>query len=106
MNNNMTPTPWEKEYDDNGFYVIKADKMPRPYIVATGNESDADGFNADAIVSAVNATYGNGINPEAVKDLYEALVLALQHFDDGHHISPKSAKQRDAIKAAIDKSKL
>lgn len=97
--NKMTPTPWSYEYDDNGFYVIKAAGMPSPYIAATGNESDWDGGNSEAIVKAVNSTYGAGINPEAVSDLRDALQSILL----GVTLHPQL---RETAEAAIEKAKL
>lgn len=45
----ITPGPWNFSYDDNGFYFVTAEKMPSPYIVASGNEGDVDKANCIAI---------------------------------------------------------
>lgn len=41
-----TPGPWYLGYDDNGFYYVRAEGMPSPYIVATGGEGGIDEANA------------------------------------------------------------
>jgi hypothetical protein len=80
MNNNMTPTPWKvakfKSWSTNVVGQGESNdicEMSGTHPKATQNE------NAKAIVSAVNSTYGNGINPEAVKEMYAA-VLALNDY--------------------------
>src|ERR1700690_482164 len=103
MESKMTPTPWSYQYDDNGFYVIEAKGMPSPYITATGNEADVDGFNAEAIVTAINSTYGKGIDPSSVPELLNALkniLLDSEPLKGGEQVAiPKISLK--LIKAAI-----
>lgn len=54
---------------------------------------------ADKVVSACNATYGAGINPEAVSDLRDALQSILL----GVTLHPQL---RETAEAAIEKAKL
>jgi hypothetical protein len=57
---------------------------------------------ASAIVSAVNNTYGCGINPEAVPDL----LRALKFVRDAPQFKRMDWKLKVTIDAAIDKAKL
>lgn len=119
----ITPTPWHYTWDDNGFHFIWADKeMPRPYICATGRSDpkDVNEANAEAIVSAVNNTYGIGISPEKVPKLLKALETIAAwpgNLPDERYTSktgPNDAALRGELvvvmrslaKSAIEKSKL
>jgi len=104
----MTPTPWKWDWDDNGFHFIWAEEgMPRPYICASGRSDPADTNeeNAAAIVAAVNATYGNGIDPDAVKGLHDALQAYIKDYEQEGGFSEREAIYNQA-KAAIKKAKL
>jgi hypothetical protein len=68
----MTPTPWENDDDDR---IIKG----RPMHSDSGLQSEVivkctKASDAEAIVSAINNTYGKGIKPEAVEEMYTALL--------------------------------
>lgn len=59
--------------------------------------------NASAIVSAVNNTYGAGINPEAITDLLKAAQDFVSKVEEG---KAKSKESYSKFKAAIEKAKL
>jgi hypothetical protein len=56
-----------------------------------------DEINAAAVVSAVNATYGNGINPAAIEELRDCLIDCVENIlidfpdDDPTKLRYKSA---------------
>ena len=41
--------------------------------------------NTLAITHAINNTYGKGINPESVSEMYNALKLLAAYFEDGEN---------------------
>lgn len=66
-----------------------------------------DSSQAKAIVSAVNGTYGNGINPDAVPGLLKSLTdLAYAASFKGFTGGVLSSDIIEAAKAAIEKAKL
>ena len=76
----MTPTPWRFIEDGLplGWTDIVSDSLgQRPAYIG-----DAKTVDAAAIVSAVNATYGAGIAPEAVAGLVDALEMALRWTEE------------------------
>lgn len=109
----MTPTPWKiTDTTENDFQheIIGAHVsfgVAAIYTDKYAGEGHSTG-NAHAIVSAVNATYGAGIDPAAVKDLLEAL-KGFYNDIDGH---PSSAAREhykslmESAKAAISKATL
>jgi hypothetical protein len=117
MQKKMSPGPWEIQELAGGhaFAINCKDGTPIGIIGDSHLSKDGGGYlsgneilaNTEAIVSAVNGTYGCGINPEAVKDMLFALEIALSHFDNkpGHH-SPLSVSQAETIRAAINKAKI
>lgn len=112
----MTPTPWSI-WEGNATFIISDTSSERnPFIAqATDIASSVRRWpeNAKAIVSAINNTYGAGIDPEAVKDLRDALT-ELMRFK--HAIRDYAApalqfdgnliRALDAAEAAIEKTKL
>lgn len=58
---------------------------------------------ASCIVSAVNNTYGQSINPEAVKEMYDVLKSFVNSYKG---VNIGSFKILDQAKAAIEKAKL
>lgn len=63
--------------------------------------------NSEAIVMAVNSTYGAGINPESVKDIRDTLNAILNIQLNGGDLS--DLRHYDLLqeaKAAIEKAKL
>lgn len=111
----MTPTPWK--VDPREYYNLNMCPVPyreigsinAPWWVAHVKEGEGTGRpDAEAIVSAVNNTYGAGINPEAVKDLLDAteMLYRLANAALGS-TSYKNADETLAFaKAAIEKSQI
>lgn len=60
---NITPTPWEMNFLDTTF----------------GMSREEDANNNNAIVTAVNNTYGKNINPEAIQGLIDAVKMLLDN---------------------------
>jgi len=57
-------------------------------IVATDTDdypAETDSAMDFAIVHAINNTYGKGINPESVSEMYNALKLLAAYFEDGEN---------------------
>ena len=94
----MTPTPWEAIMtdDESGrpiFAISSSQNKPAWFLAKTSGWifehgkplaiSRTQEANAQAIVSAVNATYGQGIAPEAVAGLVEALEKFREALSDG-----------------------
>lgn len=94
--NKMSPLPWEIVGNN-----VESKDMSLIYIGESDLPPDEDKANAHAIVTAVNNTYGAGINPEAVPDLLKVLTAL---WDD----SCKGGIHRNLIlesaKAAIEKA--
>ena len=65
---------------------------------------------ADELAAAYNATYAAGINPEAVKDLVEALEagIVIDDFpsEDTYNTLDRYGEWVDQARAALDKAKL
>lgn len=106
MDINKTPCPWSYKnmkvmgvedtriMDRGGCYIAHQDNIR--------NENER-GIIAAGIVSAINNTYGAGINPEAVPDMLKALNDILPYLEakgtNGNHWV-------NQIKESINKSKL
>lgn len=84
--------PWRiaAKRHKTGFYLILGrDEGDRELQILTLNDGphpikehlDRIECNAEAIVSAVNQTYGNGINPESVPKLLDALKVMVEYFE-------------------------
>lgn len=103
--NIMTPAPWKVSpalSDKQQIAILNTGKdqhLIAEVIRGNGNS------NAAAIVSAINNTYGAGINPEGVKDLLEALKEAKRMYEE---LQPAGGWQGvyDEIEAAIKKASL
>lgn len=112
MKDKITPTPWRYEWDDNGFFVIDGDGRPSPYIAATGTGCDPGSIceaNAQAIVTAVNCTYGANIDPTAVKDLYDCLeeaIAQIKYLSTKFTPTGSGNAVTSRCEAAIQKAKL
>lgn len=121
----MTPTPWSIWEDNAAFIISNTSSDRNPFIAqATDIASSVRRWpeNAKAIVSAINNTYGAGINPEAVPELIKSAMALLAHdkkeglFDDYENhgdgfsldlqISAELRTILDSFKAAIEKAKL
>lgn len=113
--NKITPAPWKVEIEGGKFpaYSITTDVEEGAnntvcnLFTATMGEKAHQEFNAFAIVSAVNNTYGASINPEAVPNLKKCLEELLYQFEKV--VSPKFTLDHMLIReahAAIEKAKL
>lgn len=104
--NKMTPTPWK---------VIKFSSFPTNI---TGASRDNDicemsnthdkvvqNANAQAIVTAVNSTYGAGIDPQSIPALLETLNKII-NVNYAWGISSQLEMVKEWAKAAIEKAKL
>ena len=71
---NITPTPWEISIFD-GKTIRMTDKKLAPTAICDMFNKNADKYplTADAIVTAVNCTYGKNINPEKIQELIDAV---------------------------------
>jgi len=110
----MTPTPWkvDDETDPKEELYIVSDGIPDSFFCLANlycnPMDDETKANAAAIVSAVNNTYGKGINPESVPDLLSALhgmlnignALATGHesWIDERRANAKAAIEKATIK--------
>lgn len=86
---NMTQTPWTLDdtfKQDGNISLMGADKMHIGNLFQGMSRVNKTHENAEAIVKAVNGTYGVGINPEAVKGLYDTL-LAIFNSQRGKGLS-------------------
>lgn len=61
---------------------------------------------ASAIVSAVNGTWGIGVNPDAVKDLYDALYILADWVSLKDDITEYELELLQQVKAAIAKASI
>lgn len=100
MHSKMIPPPWRI----NDSAIVSHDGEQA---VAYANEA-----NSEAIIAAVNNTYGIGVNPEAVKDLVEALEAFLavgnqimSKHSAGHPLNWLFPGRFAAAQAAIQKAK-
>lgn len=123
----MTPIPWEIDDAADEINIISMKSKHNFAAIATlfcDPVDDETTANASAIVSAVNNTYGAGINPEAIPELVVALNKVLNwelpetgKFWNADETQPMSyqaaygsegAKEyfQKIVKAAIEKAKL
>jgi len=83
IKNNMTQGTWVVTHDEH----IQADSDIGYFIADCGfknsNKDFAFKHNPHAIVHAINNTYGKGINPESVSDMYNALKVLSAYFEEG-----------------------
>lgn len=100
MKDKMTPAPWY--IDADGYIRSKAE--PKEWILKIPQEIDKD--NAEAIVSAVNATYGNGIDPEVVPEFLRILQAYIDADDSHADVWIKMQRLKKQARAAIEKAKL
>lgn len=110
MNKKMTPAPWEMEEEGNHSIHISSSDQSYTHVIATlytEPMSEDTRSNAAAIVSAVNNTYGQQINPESVPNMMkslEAMLKAFSHIGGVGHDEKKKATL--FALEAIEKSKL
>lgn len=110
MKDKMTPTPWLVTANENWIYSgAGKDLVPNGGDIICLEPDMEDSrlrfpANAQAIVSAVNGTYGLGINPEAVPELLRTLKNLCEYFEWAIG-DPNFPAYREA-KEAINKAKL
>jgi hypothetical protein len=114
--NKISQMPWylDDTYNqDENISLIGADKKQIGNLFQDGcGNGDKTPGNAKAIISAVNNTYGSGVNPEAVPDLLTALneLMAWAKSIEGNEVSHGITNTPDSIfsfsREAIDKAKL
>lgn len=72
---NVGHTPGELWRDDDGFIAQGTGENYKTFASTNVNDDDIDDREerAEQIIKSFNATYGKGINPEAVPQMYAAL---------------------------------
>lgn len=107
--NKMTPTPWQV-LDYGGYGVLhKADDCyygSNDLLDAEDVGLETAECNRAAIISAINGTYGIGIDPNAVKDLLEALEFCQSVIRSQGMFDLSERMADDKAMAAIEKAKL
>jgi hypothetical protein len=110
----MTDTPWVAggsfPYKGNEGYIFATSMRPEILVCKTFGSIDENTpplgeqmENSKAIVCAVNNTYGQSINPEAVPDMLAALNKCLEYF---HYQNNHSGATPVAVATAVRKAKL
>ena len=104
----MTSPPWKAKFSAFPEIQPKADitnESGQLHIAQTyGFDTDENTFgNAKAIVLAINNTYGQQINPEGVKALYDSCEACLDYLSTKY---PSEAHILHQLKYAIEKAKL
>lgn len=97
--NKMTPTPWKAD----GCRIVN---NRTAFIFGNGAEYDQSCVDAAAIVSAINGTYGVGVNPDAVADLRHALnslILSVKAHPD--YTGEENEEWTDLVEIAEDAMK-
>lgn len=95
MSNQITPTPWHITSEG-----IKSESREW-YIIGEGEVSSAD---SAAIVSAINNTYGQQINPESIPEVLRTFKNLIEYFE--WLITDLDFPAYREAKAAIEKAKL
>lgn len=108
MKNKLSRPPWiigKVSLNEQSSTTFRIDsRIQDIHIAEVYGEGKEDDTNAAAIVSAVNNTYGAGINPAAVPEMLEALKKVMAYFDDDHLYTDSPTPK--AVFAAIEKAKL
>lgn len=100
----MTPTPWKIDSEGD---IYSPGHGANGCVTNSMSGYEISPSNAEAIVKAVNNTYGKGINPEFVGDLLTALeniLLDAEPTQSGQMLIPKITIK--LIKDVIKKAKL
>lgn len=119
MQKKMTPAPWKFEELPGGhnWSIVEPETGIHLANVGDAHFSKDHGFlagtqilaNAEAIVSAVNNTYGREINPEAVPDLLAALSALVEVAAGRWRSLPSTSHEKNCLssaRAAITLAKL
>jgi hypothetical protein len=118
MDNKISALPWKVYHPTDAYWPgIDSKDGGGDAVVAFGEKEEECGIrgdtrehaiaNASAIVSAVNFTYGAGINPEAVADLLKACKEGLEWLNyAGQTGGQVNYDAMQLLRSAIEKSKL
>ena len=113
--NKMTPTPWISggsfPYKGNEGYIFATSMRPEVLVCKTFGSSDENCppldeqlANSAAIVSAINGTYGKGIDPSAVGDLLSSIKELRDQFAKVNKFYSKDHEILGRADAAIEKA--
>ena len=107
----MGPFPWKWKIFEQHQNIGISDASgaySRATIVHNSIRSPWDEKDAEAIVKAMNGTWGEGINPEAVKEMYDALkqILAVLFNPDENITNSWHYDLLKAAKRTIEKAKI
>jgi len=106
MESKMTKTPWKTNdtyKQDGNISLMGANKMQIGNLFQSMKGVDNTPGNASAIVSAVNNTWGKGIDPSSVPELLEALKEIIRTSEETCFEVERTTAFLKA-KAAIDKA--
>lgn len=114
--NKMTPTPWKIiKYKSWSTNVVGKGELNDICEMSGTHSKSIQNANAAAIVSAVNNTYGAGIRPDGVKELFDAAQDLLARVNRAREIlqNPSSPSHgnwgmldTEKLTAALEKAKL
>jgi hypothetical protein len=96
----MSSFPWSVSLNDD----ICSAEGETIFQTAFDVDNEVDEVNMAGVVAAVNATYGQGINPKAIPDMLEALKEAKRMYEA---VQPTGGWQGvyESIKSAIEDAK-
>lgn len=101
----ITEGEWEAvKYSDNRLGVGAKGKPTGSQVCIMNKFRSETEANAKAIVKAVNNTYGKGIDPEAVPDMKEALILAYKDYQNEG--AESSIEYEQALIKALKKAEI
>jgi hypothetical protein len=101
MEKKMTLPPWQIDEIKDEINIIGADSYGESICTLYSDPMDEDTrANAKAIVTAINFTYGKGIDPSSVPELLEALKKARFYLSKHPEIDTLC---EDAINKAVIK---
>ena|ERR1700685_2014453 len=101
MENKMSPAPWKIKAtpSQTGGAISDANGNMFLRVYSSSNTKEQD---ASAIISAINNTYGKGIDPSSVPELFRTLKNLVEYFD--WLIGDISFHAYKEAKAALDKA--
>src|SRR6202021_1990042 len=80
MEKKISPLPWVMNPYNRGVISTDTDDAVKRESICI-IYGDPDGGNAEAILTAINSTYGKGIDPSSVPELVEAMKEMMECFD-------------------------